>query len=120
MATIKIKYSDINNTPVSLNEGELAFSRLSDKLFIGADKGASIIELLTAGDFVDGEQLVEYLSDTQLYRAEAPEGSTTSDAVWRIRHITSSIDGTSATTKYADGSHAFDKKWDDRATYTYS
>lgn len=74
----------------------------------------------TGGEAFDGDQLVDYLSDTELYRAEADVGSLSSDPVWRIRHIILALDATSATTTWADGTETFDKIWDDRATYTYS
>ena len=120
MATIKIKYSDITDTPVSLVEGELAYSRKSDKLFLGVDSGENIVELNTVAEPIDGEQLVDYLSDTQLYRGESVVGTLSSDASWRIRWIIISADGSSALTRYADGTDDFDNVWDDRATLTYS
>ena len=82
--------------------------------------GADYVEISGSAATFEGEQLVDYLSDTELYRAEAETGSTSSQAVWRIRHITVALDGTSATTLWAEGTENFDKIWDDRASYSYS
>lgn len=122
MATIKIKYSELNAEPAQLLEGELAFSRVSDKLFIGVDGGATFIEVggVTGVETFDGLNLVDEISDTQLYRGEAVVDSLTSDPVWRIRHVIIAADGSSSQTTWASGTQDFDKVWDDRASYVYS
>ena len=59
----------------------------------------------------DGSDNVEYIG-------KATPGADTAAAVWQIQKITYS--GSNALTiKYAGGTSAFSKAWDDRATYTY-
>lgn len=55
-----------------------------------------------------------------LYIGFAEPGTPTSIGKWQIRRI--SYDGNSFVTdvEFADGVNTFNKKWDDRATYTYS
>lgn len=51
------------------------------------------------------------------YIGEAPVGSATSAAVWRIKKV----DETSGTiVTWADGNSQFDNIWDNRASLTYS
>jgi hypothetical protein len=51
------------------------------------------------------------------YVGQAPVGSLTSEAVWRIRRITESLNGTSI--DWAEGSADFVNVWDDRLDFTY-
>ena len=52
---------------------------------------------------------------TYMYVGEALPGSLDSDAVWRIkRYVQATLQG-----DWADGTEAFTKVWNDRATYTY-
>ena len=58
-------------------------------------------------------------NSTYQYVGEAPIGSSTSTAVWKIYRLTMS--GTNSISRaWADGSDLFNKIWDNRATYTYS
>ena len=63
---------------------------------------------------------IDFITDDELYKGEAPPGSVESDAVWRIRKIT--IAGDSDVTEiWADGDANFDNKWTERLTpITYS
>ena len=55
---------------------------------------------------------------TYNYVGEAPVGSTTTSANWRIYRLENS--GTASLIKmWADGSDQFNKVWDNRASYTY-
>ena len=64
---------------------------------------------------------VEYIDANELYRGQAVEAATlTSASTWRIRKRVIQGDGISVIDTYADGSHVFDKIWDDRLTYIYS
>lgn len=56
-------------------------------------------------------------SATISYVGQAAPGSSAAAAVWRIKRI-DSTSGIIIT--WADGNDAFDKIWNDRATYTYS
>jgi hypothetical protein len=51
------------------------------------------------------------------YIGQAPVGSLTSDAVWRIRKVTETPTGTSI--DWANGTSEFIHIWDDRLTITY-
>ena len=62
--------------------------------------------------------LVDEASTTVTYVGEAPPGSDSSSAVWRIKKILES--GGSTTVSWASGNPAFDKVWDDRASFSYS
>jgi len=62
---------------------------------------------------------IEYSGSNLLYLGEAPPGSATSAAAWRIQKYTYS--GSNLTdTQYADGDEEFDNVWDDRASLSYS
>lgn len=69
-------------------------------------------------DIADGtlELFVDKVSASVLYICEAPAGTATDAIGWRIRRIDTV---NPITIKYADGSTAFNKVCDDRATYTY-
>ena len=121
MAIEKIKYSSTSDAPLSLFDGELAYSSLSNKLYIGAGGTNAVVELYGPGVApFEGDQLVDLVSDTKLYRGEAVTGSSQSASVWRIREVVSAVDGSSATTKWASGTETFDKIWNNRANYSYS
>lgn len=62
---------------------------------------------------------IDFISDSIIYRAEAPVGTANSTALWRIRLLTMATDGDVVQT-WAGGTDEFDKVWDDRLTYTYS
>lgn len=53
-----------------------------------------------------------------LYIGEAPIGTTTSEARWAIRRMSTS--GTISTIKWADGNEDYDNVWDNRASLSYS
>lgn len=54
-----------------------------------------------------------------LYIGEANPGSNTADAVWRIQRVDKTNDP-DLEIKWANGTAAFDKVWDNRAGYSYS
>lgn len=62
---------------------------------------------------------IDFVTDTQIYKAEASVGSAESAAVWRIRFIQIYGDG-DVTETWASGNSNFDKAWTDRATLTYT
>lgn len=55
------------------------------------------------------------------YIGEAAPGSAKGDAVWRIKRVEelTGVDAGDIEILWANGTAAFDKVWDDRATYTY-
>lgn len=62
---------------------------------------------------------IDFVSDLELYRAEAAVGSSESSPVWRIRKITIGNDG-DVTEMWASGDATFTKVWANRAIYNYS
>lgn len=63
-------------------------------------------------------KLVDFVSDSELYKGEAVPGALKSQAIWRIRKINIALDG-DITEVWADGTDTFAKVWDDRASYSY-
>ena len=64
-------------------------------------------------DFIDGDPEL-------IYRAEAPVGSATSASIWRIRKITIQNADGDIKVEWAGGSEAFNQKWDDHLSLSYS
>lgn len=62
---------------------------------------------------------VDFISDTLLYKGEAPVGSTENSGVWRVHKIVLGVDG-DMTETWAGGTALFDKVWADRASLIYS
>ncbi len=62
--------------------------------------------------------IVDEVSSSIIYRAEAVAGTLQSAALWRIQKIT--ISGSVTTVTWASGTANFDKIWNDRLSYTYS
>lgn len=56
-------------------------------------------------------------SSTVFYIGEAPVGSPTSRAIWRIKRMT--LTGNNFDIDWADGNDDFDNIWDNRASLTY-
>ena len=54
------------------------------------------------------------------YIGEAQPGTSQSDPEWRISKISYDVNNDFDDIKWADGEALFTKKWDDRASYTYS
>lgn len=64
----------------------------------------------------DEQQYVEQ-SGNYYYVAYSLPGTATSASNWKLKRVDVS---NPITTKWADGSTLYNKKWDDRATYSYS
>jgi hypothetical protein len=62
---------------------------------------------------------VDFISDNELYRAEADPGTADSEPKWRIRKIAIATDD-DVTTTWANGSSSFVHVWDDRFIYLYT
>ena len=63
---------------------------------------------------------MEVVSKKPVYVGECMPGTLVSVAKWRIKKMTYNADGIITDIQWADGTRAFDKEWDKRATYTYS
>lgn len=57
--------------------------------------------------------------DTLIYRGEADIGTLDAEPKWRVRRLLIASDD-DVVEEYADGSAAFNKIWDDRASFTYT
>ena len=75
---------------------------------------------ITAGgsDVTPYSKRTDFTSTSVFYRGEAAPGSSEAAPVWRIARVTISGDG-DVSEKWADGTAAFDKVWDDRAAFSY-
>mgnify|MGYP003461886069 CR=1 FL=1 len=74
---------------------------------------------LTAEDMDVYSKRIDFISDTELYKGEAPAGSSENSPVWRIRKIVLAIDN-DVTETWASGSAGFDKVWANRLALTYT
>ena len=72
----------------------------------------------SAEDEIMYSKRIDFISDNELYKGEAPVGSSTASSSWRIRHIT--IMNSDITEEWAEGTANFDKRWSDRLSYSYS
>lgn len=62
---------------------------------------------------------VDVASSTVTYIGKTYAGNASSVSEWRIQRMTSDPSG-GLVIEYANGSTAYDQKWDDRATLSYS
>lgn len=77
------------------------------------------IPVLYGDEDVPYSKRVDFIDDNLLYRGEAPPGTPTNAASWRLRKVTIGIDG-DVTEEWASGNSLFNKVWDDRLIYSYS
>lgn len=81
-------------------------------------------ELLSSGHFVltqlrhPGAVRYEQVSSTLAYAGQAEPGTVGSDALWQVKRLTFTAAG-DVTVDYAEQSAAYDKIWDNRASYSY-
>jgi hypothetical protein len=61
---------------------------------------------------------IDFITENELYRAEAAVGTLDSSPAWRIRKIVIGADN-DVTETWAGGSALYDKVWNDRLSYTY-
>jgi len=62
---------------------------------------------------------IDFITDNELYKAEAAVGSSESSPVWRIRKVIIAGDNDVSET-WANGTSAYDKIWANRLSYSYS
>lgn len=72
------------------------------------------VSIATRTDTVDPNATPEIT-----YRGDAPPGTASSAAAWRVRKITIAADG-DVTIEYADGNDLYDNIWDNRLALSYS
>ena len=78
----------------------------------------------TGGTTVTDEEMpfakrIDFITDNELYKAEAVVGASESSPVWRIHKIVIGADN-DVTETWASGTSAYDKIWANRLSYTYS
>jgi hypothetical protein len=59
---------------------------------------------------------IDFIDDDHVYIGEAEPGTLETDSVWRIKYTILTDTGS---TRWANGTSAFDKTWTSRASYTY-
>jgi hypothetical protein len=95
----------------------LAYSQSAKKIvFIDPTTGGTTT---TTDEEMPYSKRIDFISDNEMYKAEAAVGSPENSPVWRIRKVTLATDNDVAEL-WANGSAAYDKRWDNRASYTYS
>lgn len=72
---------------------------------------------VSAEDEIMYSKRIDFISDNELYKGEAPVGSSIASNSWRIRRIT--IVNSDITEEWASGTASFDKRWSDRLSYSY-
>jgi hypothetical protein len=110
---------DIVGTLVSDNVSTVLSSSINTHLVVSQGAPGPIGPTgITEEDMVFSKR-IDFITDNEMYKAEATVGSLNSAASWRIRKITIALDSDIIET-WADGNALFDKVWDNRLSYTYS
>ena len=91
----------------------------SSALSVGVDCPPCIPEEPDPEEEVPYASRVDFVSDTELYRAEAEPGTSESSAGWRIRHSVIAAED-DVTTTWANGPAAFTHAWDQRERCPYT
>ena len=101
-----------------LDELITATENSGGNISIIADKATAILDELQS-DISDKRLTVrlDQVSDNLFYVGKALIGSVDSDSTWQIVRYTQT--GTILKSEYANGSEAFNRVWNDRATLTY-
>lgn len=94
-----------------------------DTITANIDKDDILVNLIQydIGVFSEEDEVFDVETDFSTpgiyYIGQAPVGSSTDSAVWRIRKITETVNGTSV--DWAGGTAEFIYSWDDHLTLTY-
>lgn len=124
--------SDINNTslsalldvdddlPTNVQEDSVLIYNVADNEFV-AESFVSIVERLRTELEVMYDRLIDE-DGAYTYIGEAEPGTTKGQALWRIKRVEelTGVNNGDIEILWADGSAAFDKIWNDRATFTYT
>jgi hypothetical protein len=106
-----------NNLVTNLNEDSILIYNATNNEFV-AESFIAVLERLKAELEVQYDRLVDE-EGPLTYIGEAEPGTDRNLALWRIKRVSEASDG-DLEILWANGAAAFDKVWDDRATYTYS
>jgi len=101
---------------INLQEDSILIYNATSNEFV-AESFIQVLDRLKAEIEVQYDRLVDE-EGTFTYIGEAEPGTDRATALWRIRRIAEQPDG-DLDILWANGSAAFDKVWDLRATYTY-
>ena len=121
--------SDVDNAATSrtnLNVDVAGTDNSTDVTLVGAGTYLSLVgqeltqRVLTEEDIgaVQYIKEVDWVGDTTVYIGEADPGTTTSQALWRIKRTV--FTGDDSETLFAGGNENFDNVWDNRAGFSYS
>ena len=99
-----------------ISDASVLVESKSTQLLVTGLLGPQGVDGINEEDIVYSKR-VDFVGDTELYKAEAAVGSAESSPVWRIRKIT--IDG-DVTETWASGTALFDKVWTNRTNLIYS
>lgn len=121
------------NVFAGAGSGEVRVLRMDDVDKTGLQDGAVmtysatlnklVFTMPTQGGTASDEEMpyakrIDFITDNELYRAEAAVGTLDSSPGWRIRKIVIGADN-DVTETWAAGSALYDKIWDSRLSYTY-
>lgn len=108
-----LRMDDVDKT--GLQDGAvMTYSATLNKLvFTMPDTGGT-----TPDEEMPYAKRIDFITDNELYRAEAAVGTLDSSPAWRIRKIVIGADN-DVTETWASGSALYDKIWDSRSSYTY-
>lgn len=110
--------------------GEVQITRMDDVERVTPEDGDTLVWDSAKGKFVymplnttteedmPYAKRVDFVTDSLIYKGEAPVGSFETDPVWRIHRLVLSTDGDMVET-WASGDASFSYSWSDRSTYPY-
>ena len=105
-----------NDLVINLSEDSILIYNATNNEFV-AESFLEVLDRLKAELEVQYDKLVDETVDFT-YIGEAEPGTDRTTALWRIKRIEEFPDG-DIDILWANGTAAFDKIWNDRATYTY-
>ena len=101
---------------INLAEDSILIYNATNNEFV-AESFLAILDRLKAELEVQYDRLID-VEGVFTYIGEAEPGTDRTLALWRIKRVEDFVDG-DVEILWANGSAAFDKIWDDRATYSY-
>ena len=103
-----------------MDDVEKVTPKTGDTLVWDAELGRFVYKPInnTSEEDMPYAKRVDFVTDSLIYKGEAPVGSFESDPVWRIHRLVLSPDGDLVET-WASGDASFSYSWSDRATYPY-
>ena len=112
-----LRMDDIVRTTTPAAGDTLVWSAVLNKFEL-KPAGNSGGTTVTSDEEMPYAKRVDFITDNELYKAEAVVGSLETAVVWRIRKVTIAADSDVSET-WAGGTSLYDKRWSDRLTYTY-